>query len=245
MENEILENESPETKWQPIERVQRRLLGVLAEKAKTTPDSYPLTLNAITTASNQKSNRHPQMQLELDEVDEQLDNLRELGAVVEIQGDGRKSKYKHRLYDWLGVDKVELAVMAELLLRGQQTLGDLRARASRMERIEGQSELKPIVRALIDRGLVIELTPAGRGQIVTHSLYMPEELAKLERELGSASAPVASAGQASAAVPATEKSNRSDSNQDTGLLQAVAELSKTVATLTERVARLEERLEQS
>lgn len=230
-----MEYETVEKKWQPIDRVQRRVLGVLVEKAKTTPDSYPMTINAVTTASNQKSNRSPQMQLAADDVDLELDNLRELGAVVEVQGDGRKSKYKHRLYEWLGVDKVELAVMAELLLRGQQTLGDLRARASRMERIEGQAELKPIVQALIGKGLIIELTPPGRGQIVTHGLYQPDELAKLERQIGS-SGSADSTSQSDAPVRETASTAKSEASSAT-----IEELQRSIELLTERVARLEEK----
>ena len=69
------------------------------------------------------------MQLEPDEVEESLDRLRELGAVGLVEGYGRVEKYRHYLYEWLGVDKVELAVMTELLLRGDQTVGELRGRA--------------------------------------------------------------------------------------------------------------------
>ena len=226
-----MENENQEKKWRAIDKVLRRIAGVLVEKAKTTPDIYPMTINAITTASNQKSNRSPQMELDHDDVDEALDQLRELGAVVEVHGDGRKPKYKHRLYEWLGVEKVEMAVMAELLLRGQQTLGDLRARASRMEKIEGLSELKPIVRSLVDKGLIIELTPPGRGQLVTHSLYMPEELAKIERELnsGGPSAPSPSPVQSSPS-PSSDMENRLDelTRQIEDLKQQVEEIMQTL-----------------
>src|SRR5262245_39732576 len=122
-------------KWQPLNSRQRRLLGVLVEKAKTTPDVYPMTVNGLVTGANQKSNRDPVMALDSDEVEKILEELRAVGAVTEVQGTGRTLKYRHQMYEWLGVDKVESAVMTELLLRGEQTLGDLRARASRMEPI--------------------------------------------------------------------------------------------------------------
>ena len=77
-----------------------------------------MSINAIVTAANQKNNRFPVMQLEVDQVEESLERLRGLGAVGLIQGYGRVVKYRHYLYEWLGVDKVELAVMAELLMRG-------------------------------------------------------------------------------------------------------------------------------
>ena len=108
---------TPERQWRPLNRVQRRVAGVLVEKAKTVPETYPMTLNGIVTASNQKSNRSPKMELSERQVEEVLEELRSMGAVIEVHGGGRVPKYKHCLYEWLGVDKVELAIMAELLLR--------------------------------------------------------------------------------------------------------------------------------
>jgi len=127
--------EEGKPRWQPLSAIDRRILGVLAEKAKTTPDNYPLSANAICTGCNQKSNRAPVMQLEVDDVEEAVDRLRQLGALGMVEGYGRVTKYRHYLYEWLGVDKVELAVVAELLLRGSQTEGELRGRAARMEPI--------------------------------------------------------------------------------------------------------------
>lgn len=167
--------------WEPLGTTERRVLGVLVEKAKTTPDAYPLTVNGITTGANQKSNRSPLMQLDPFDVETALENLRRLGAVVEIQGGGRMAKYRHRMYEWMGVEKAEAAVMTELLLRGEQTLGELRGRAARMNAIAGVAELKPIVASLMAKGLVQALTPEGRGQIVTHCLYLPEQQEKLKR----------------------------------------------------------------
>ncbi|MBN1590541.1 MAG: DUF480 domain-containing protein [Pirellulales bacterium] len=166
-------------RWKPLSSIDRRVLGVLIEKAKTTPDAYPLSLNAITTGANQKSNRDPMMNLEPDDVEESLDRLRNFGAVGIVQGIGRVSKYRHYAYEWFGVDKVELAVLAELLLRGAQPQGELRARAARMEPIPGLPELRPVVASLKSKKLVVPLTPEGRGHVVTHGLYMPQEMQKL------------------------------------------------------------------
>lgn len=171
-------------KWQPLERIERRVLGVLIEKAKTTPDNYPLSLNALTNGCNQKSNRFPQMQLEEDAVQDAIERLRMVGAVAIIQGDGRVEKYRHLAYDWLGVDKKEIAVMGELLLRGAQSIGELRARAARMEPIPGMTELRPIVESLRKKRLIILLTPPGRGCVLTHALYQDQELAKVRAEHG-------------------------------------------------------------
>jgi uncharacterized protein len=172
-------------KWQPIEAIDRRVLGVLIEKAKTTPENYPLSANALRSGANQKSNRFPMMQLEEPQIEEALDKLRQLGAVAQVQGSGRVDRYRHLAYEWLGVEKVELAVMAELLLRGSQTVGELRGRAARMEPIKDLHELEPTLDSLEKKGLVIYLTPRGRGSVVTHALYLDREMDKVRREAGS------------------------------------------------------------
>jgi len=165
-------------KWKPLDAHLRRVLGVLIEKAKTTPAGYPMSVNAIVSGCNQKNNRDPLMALDDIDVGNALGDLITLGAVTEVDWLGRVPKYKHLAYDWLGVSKAELAVLAELLLRGAQALGELRARAARMEPIADLAALKPIVDALVARGLMIEMTPAGRGQIVNHTLYPAAERAE-------------------------------------------------------------------
>lgn len=212
--------------WQPLDAMQRRVLGVLVEKAKTTPDSYPLTVNAIKTGCNQKSNRKPQMDLAADDVMATLDELRDLKAVSEVQGDGRVSKYRHRAYDWLGVDKVELAVLAELLLRGEQTVGELRGRAARMEPISGLSDLVPILSRLKQKGLLWEVTPAGRGQIVSHRLFLPSEQSEMKIP----------------AAPATVDAPRMESEPPPAATPATPSLEMRLARLEQRVADLEQRL---
>jgi uncharacterized protein YceH (UPF0502 family) len=206
-------------RWQPIGTVERRVAGVLAEKAKTTPDIYPMSLAAICTGCNQKNNRWPLMQLEPDQVEEALDRLRAVGAVGLVEGYGRVQKYRHYLYDWLGVDKVELAVMTELLLRGDQTVGELRGRTSRMEHIADLAALKPLLESLQDKGLLVSLTPEGRGQVVTHALYTPREMESLRakyqgggRAVGAEDASNAPAAlPVAAADPAGQPTRRSQS----------------------------------
>jgi uncharacterized protein YceH (UPF0502 family) len=174
--------DAPARQWQPLSSRQRRVFGVLVEKAKTTPDAYPMTLNGIVTGCNQKSNREPLMTLTPEDVEQILDELRGVSAVTEVQGSGRVAKYRHHAYEWLGVDKYEISVMTELLLRGEQTLGDLRARAARMEPIADQTTLKQIVDGLLKKQLMVELTPPGRGQIVTHNLYKEREMNELRAQ---------------------------------------------------------------
>ncbi len=193
-------------RWQPLGAIDRRVAGVLGEKAKTTPDGYPMSLKAIRTACNQKSNRAPMMNLEPEDVEESLDRLRGLGAVGMIEGYGRVTKFRHYLYEWLAVDKVELAVMAELLLRGAQTEGELRSRAVRMEPIGDLAALRPVLASLKSKGLVIPLTPEGRGHVVTHALCQPRELEKIKAQYGQAavSGPSAAADVVQRTLPAGE-----------------------------------------
>ncbi|MGI6418132.1 MAG: DUF480 domain-containing protein [Thermoguttaceae bacterium] len=228
----------PQPRWQPLSRIDRRVAGVLIEKAKTTPSAYPMTLNAITTGCNQKSNRFPSMELTADDVEESLERLRRLGAAGVIEGSGRVDKFRHYLYDWLGVDKVELSVMAELLLRGPQTVGELRGRASRMDPIPDLAAMHAILESLKGKGLVVALTPEGRGQVVTHALYPAEELARIRAQHG----PVTTAGFDAAAdrqspppaagpPPARREPAVSDRQVAEGLGQLVEELRREVAQL--------------
>src|SRR4051794_31785108 len=169
--------------WVPLTPRERRILGVLVEKAKTTPENYPLTLAALVTGCNQKSNRDPVTNYDVDDVEDTLQDLRRKGAAVMVEAGGRGVRWKHTLYDWLKVSKVELAVMAELLLRGPQTEGGLRARARRMEPINDLPALQALLEALAPRALILSLSPPGqkRGVVVTHGLYPPAELEKVRQ----------------------------------------------------------------
>lgn len=205
-EEQVLETSKP--RWQPIGPVERRVLGVLIEKAKTTPDYYPMTIAGICSGCNQKSCRWPIMQLEPEDVEEALERLRELGAVGYVQGSGRALKFRHYAYEWFGVNKVELAVLAELLLRGPQTEGQLRAHVSRMEPIADLSQLRAVLASLKEKGLVVSLTPETRGHVVSHTLYLPKEMEKLRQEY--ASEPVEIAGRRERMVPGGEISRGHD-----------------------------------
>lgn len=182
-------NEQPQATPKPLNKIQRRILGVLIEKARTTPDNYPLSLNGLVTGANQKSNRHPLMQLTHETVEDELVVMRQAGMAAEVQGGSRVPKYRHYGYDYLGVRGAEAAVMTELLLRGEQTAGELRTRASRFEPIADLPTLHSILDSLKQKELVVALTPAGRGQVFTHSLYMPEEMEKLRRNFSGDDAP--------------------------------------------------------
>lgn len=172
----------------PLNPIERRILGVLVEKQKTskTADTYPLSLNSLTTGCNQKSNRDPVTDYTEDDVEEALPALQSGGLVMKITG-GRVERWKHLLYEKWNATATEMAVLAELMLRGPQTVGDLRGRADRMSAIAGLDELQAILKPLAERGLVVFLTdPDRRGAMVTHGFHTPEELAHAKSHAGSA-----------------------------------------------------------
>ncbi|XZE53304.1 DUF480 domain-containing protein [Planctomycetaceae bacterium SH139] len=241
-------------------RIPRRVLGVLVEKAKTTPDNYPLSIAAIIAGANQKSNRSPQMTVDEDDVVEALDNLRAAGAAIEVQGVGRVNKYRHAAYEWLGVTAHQAAVMTELLLRGPQTAGELRTRAGRMETFSDLNAVLATLGELQEKGLVAALTPPGRGQQFRHTLYESQELAKLAAtvpgvdEAALTWATSATSGAATAAHQGTSPVSSRPATEvpPTGLPRTgpavaeladeLAELRKIVTNLTARVDHLEREL---
>lgn len=229
-------------KWKALGSIERRVLGTLIEKAKTT-DAYPMSLNALVNGCNQKSNRDPQMNLEPHQVEEALEKLRGLNAVAEVQGDGRVAKYRHYAYDWLGVDKQEIAVMAELLLRGEQTIGELRGRAARMEAIADVNTLRPILDSLIQRNLIVSLTPAGRGQIVTHNLYLPDQLEKVKRSVGTGEPSTPAEISSVKSRPSPSPEGRKTSIDSNSFGNDVAELKTEVSELRSEVNRLKSEIE--
>jgi len=160
----------PELQLDPREA---RVLGVLIEKELSTPDQYPLTLNAATNGSNQKNNRDPVLELTETEVDAALRKMIVKGLVGSVHPVGsRVEKFRHNAEAILAVDKPKLAVLAELLLRGVQQPGELRGRASRMSPIESLGALAAILGPLMESGLVVRLDPApgSRAERYGHTL---------------------------------------------------------------------------
>jgi len=130
---------------------QARVLGALLEKAHTTPDYYPLTLNGLVTACNQKSNREPVMQLSDHEVVDALDGLRDLGLAWQVEGDGRVPKYEENIAKKLGMTLQEVAAICVLLLRGPQTIGEIRGRTGRIYPFESTDEVAVTIETLLER----------------------------------------------------------------------------------------------
>lgn len=119
-----------------LDRFQLRVLGALIEKEIVTPETYPLSLNALLAACNQRSSRDPVMDLSEDEVRQALHTLEDMGLTAVVR-DGRVPKYEHRARTVLNLRRDETAVLCLLLLRGPQTPGELRARADRLYSFDG------------------------------------------------------------------------------------------------------------
>ncbi|HIJ81961.1 MAG TPA: YceH family protein [Desulfuromonadales bacterium] len=128
-----------------------RVLGCLIEKELTTPEYYPLSLNSLTNACNQKSNRDPVVSLAEEEVVRALDSLRFKQLVVLSADGGRVSKYRHLLAERFGLMPAELAIICELLVRGPQTLGELRTRGERMHPFGDLTAVEEVLKELSER----------------------------------------------------------------------------------------------
>ncbi len=137
-----------------------RILGCLIEKEMTTPDYYPLSLNALTNACNQKSNRKPVTAFDEATVQEGLDSLKVKGlAQVTLAAGSRVPKYLHKFLDKFDLSAQELAVLCELMVRGPQTLGELRAHAERMAPMGNLETLEQNLQSLMDQSppLIVRL----------------------------------------------------------------------------------------
>ncbi len=163
-----------------IEPIEARVLGVLIEKELTTPEQYPLSLNALTNGCNQKNNRHPVLSLTDEQVQQAILRLRiaQLVEFVQLVGQ-RVEKYRQKAGVALGLEPPGLAVMAELLLRGAQTAGELRQRADRMQPLPSQSDLEAVLAPLMDRGFVVRLppVPGTRASLYAERLSLQRESA--------------------------------------------------------------------
>ena len=135
-----------------LSSAEARVLGALVEKETTTPEYYPLSLNALVNACNQKNNRDPVMELTEDEVRSALRGLDEDGLAGEARGaEGRVTKYEHRMQEVFNFTRGETAVLCVLLLRGAQTPGELRGRTERMYRFEELEDVLGVLQKLMQR----------------------------------------------------------------------------------------------
>jgi uncharacterized protein YceH (UPF0502 family) len=149
----------------PLHPVEVRVLGCQLEKESTTPEYYPLTVNALVNACNQKSSREPIVQYDDATVEAALDTLRQKGLVLKISGAGhRVEKYGHRLGETLNLGRRELALLCVLMLRGAQTVGELRGRTERMHAFEDLDEVERVLDHLATREPEPLVARAARGR---------------------------------------------------------------------------------
>jgi hypothetical protein len=149
-----------------LDPVEVRVLGALLEKEATTPEYYPLSLNSLVNACNQKSNRDPVVNYDEADVQDALDRLRERKLSLKITGSGRVDKYAQRISETLNLGRRELAMLCTLLLRGPQTLGELKDRSERMFSFTDLSEAESVLDKLSQwpGGPLVTKLPRQPGQ---------------------------------------------------------------------------------
>jgi len=185
-------NSVPERDMNPLTEIETRVLGSLIEKDITTPDYYPLSLNALVNACNQKNNRDPVMTLDESSVREELATLQEKRLAGPASGaDSRVTKFEHRLQEAFNFDRREIAVVCVLLLRGPQTPGELRSRTDRMYRFEALEDVVSTLDRLAQRdpplARILPRQPGTKESRYTHLFSgEPPEQPNVERALSPA-----------------------------------------------------------
>ena len=206
-----------------LTRAEARVLGALVEKEVTTPDYYPLSLNALINACNQRSNREPVMDLDEEAVRQALHGLED----KKLAGDGRVAKYEHWVGEVFNFNRAETALICVLVLRGPQTPGELRGRTERMHRFEEISEVLAGLQKLMEREpalvAVLPRQPGTKESRYAHLLSGPVEV------LQAAVAETASVGH--------------DSGEGSGHEELIAQLEAAVAEFRQEIAALRQRID--
>lgn len=159
---------------EPLHPIEVRVLGSLLEKDLTTPEYYPLTVNALQNACNQKSSREPVVNYDENTVQQGLELLRQKQLVMKVSGAGhRVEKYGHRLGESLNLGRRELALLAVLMLRGPQTVGELRGRTERMHPFEDLEQVEHVLQSLSQKEPDPLVAPTTRGR--WRHLFSPPE----------------------------------------------------------------------
>ena len=209
--------------------MEARVIGCLIEKQITTPDQYPLSLNALTNACNQKSNRDPVMALDEATVQQTLDALNHKHLILERSGFGsRVPKFQHRFcnaeFGSLQLTPVEVAILCELMLRGAQTPGELRSRASRMAAMSGVEEVESALESLAAR---------ADGPLVVR---LPREPGRRESRYAQLFTGMPPAAPAIEEQPPTPAPSPAADARLTQLEEQVAELRAEIERLKQRLA---------
>ena len=206
--------------------VEARVLGALVEKEITTPDYYPLSLNALVNACNQRSNREPVMSVGEDEVRQALNALQDMQLAGHARSsDGRVAKYEHWLGEAYNFSRAEVALLCVLLLRGPQTPGELRGRTERLHRFDEISDVLGGLQKLMDRepslAAILPRQPGTKESRYAHLL----------------SGPVESVAMPAAEVPAHHESSNSDERIER-LESEVSDLRRQVDELNQKIQTL-------
>jgi uncharacterized protein YceH (UPF0502 family) len=212
--------------------IEVRVLGALVEKQVTTPEYYPLTLNSLTLACNQKNNRNPVTNYSENEVAHALETLREKNLTYVYHGStSRVPKYKHVMPEVMHLSPPETALMCVLMLRGPQTVGEMRGNAARLHQFSGLEEVEETLNSLISRepeSLVVRLSrqPGQKEARVAHLLSGPPS----EDVMSEATVPRAT-------------SRQNDRERIESLEQNLTDLSEEVQTLREQFAEFKKQFE--
>jgi len=207
-----------------------RVLGALIEKELATPEYYPLTMNALVAACNQRSNRDPVMTLDEGEVAQALETLRRRGLARQSAEGVRAVRFCHSLAERFLLEPAELAIVAELLLRGPQTAAELRSRASRMVEMPGQEEVSRLIEGLTSRD----------EPLLT---LLPREAGKKERRYAHTFAPIPDSPPSHPPFPDPLARARQDADRMETLEREVARLSEEIAALREEFTRFRTQFE--
>ncbi len=213
---------------------QARVLGALVEKEVTTPDYYPLSLNALVNACNQLTNREPVMHLDDEEVRLALHRLEDLGLAGRARGaDGRVAKYEHWLGEAYNFTRAETALICMLLLRGPQTPGELRGRTDRLHRFEEITDVLAGLQKLMEREpplvAVLARQPGTKESRYAHLLSGPVEAAV--------------AAEFAAVLRAAAQRSAANSGDDGAHEGRIVQLEATVAELKQEVIALRQKIE--
>jgi uncharacterized protein YceH (UPF0502 family) len=217
--------------------VETRVLGALVEKDVTTPDYYPLSLNALVNACNQKNNRDPVMNLDEEAVRQALDTLQgKRLAGPTSSADSRVTKFEHRLQEVFNFTRGETAIFCVLLLRGPQTPGELRGRTERMHHFEDLTEVQSTLQRLMQRepplARVLPRQPGTKESRYKHLLAGDAEDAE-ENEVS----------VARSTPPASATSNHADDDRIERLETELSDLRREVADLKEQLATFRKQFE--
>ena len=217
----------------PLTDIEVRALGSLIEKDITTPDYYPLSLNALVNACNQKNNRDPVMTLDEDSVSDALGTLQENRLAGPASGaDSRVTKYEHRLQEVFNFDRREIAILCVLLLRGPQTPGELRSRTERMYRFEALDDIVSTLDRLSQRqpplSAILPRQPGTKESRYMHLL---------------AGEPPAAAHVERASSPASAHAHYQSSDRLSHLENEVTELRRELAEVQQQLATFRKQFE--